>query len=166
MIVGGIGHRQVLGLAEDVVALEGEGELLTEKEFLYLCVHHIFVGLFGGIAVVPVVVAFSLEGYAGLVPGPVGGEAQLIVEGGGAGVPYGVPALVDTGTAGGAEFQVVGTIDQAQALDQGQTADGVQGDVGIIPGLVVPVGYQLIHECIVVSSAGIAAHIDPFAHVR
>ena len=33
MVVGRIGNRKILGLAEDVISLDGKSELILEQEF-------------------------------------------------------------------------------------------------------------------------------------
>ena len=118
MGVGGVGNRQVLSLAEYVVALKGESELLPEQEFLELGIEHILRGLSRAVSVIPVLIAFGLEGEPGGIPGPVGGKADLVVEGSGPRIAYGVPALAHTGTSGCGKFQVVGTVSESQALHQ------------------------------------------------
>ena len=82
VVVRRIGDAQLLGLAEDVVALHRQGELLLEEVLLDLGVQHVLgIHALVGITLVPVVVALALEGDARAVPGPGGSEAQLVVEG-------------------------------------------------------------------------------------
>ena len=168
MVVSRIGHAQLLGLAEDVIALHRQGELLLEEVLLDLGVQHILgIHILVGIALVPVVVALALEGDARAVPGPGSGEAQLVVEGEDVVRRRdGVGAPVHASAAAGREFQGVGAVDEAQPLGNAQRAGAVLGEVGCEVSVVRHVAEQFLHESVVVVPRCIGAHVDIRADVR
>ena len=67
MIIGVVGNAQVLGLSEDVVALEGEGSLAFEEQLLDFRIQNILRLIIevAGVSVVPVVIELTLQGNAG-----------------------------------------------------------------------------------------------------
>ena len=79
MIVGSICDAQVLGLVEQVITLDGKGELLLEEGFGELGAKHEFILLRSGVAVVPVVVELRLESHPYGFDGPVERSPYLIV---------------------------------------------------------------------------------------
>ena len=64
VVVRVVRHHQVLGLAEDVIALYGQGHLPLEQQFLQFGVQDVFRRLLGRVAAVPVVVEIALERQA------------------------------------------------------------------------------------------------------
>ena len=64
VVVRGVGDREVLGLVEDVVGIQGKSELILEQEFGDLGIQDQLGALIGGVAVVPVVVTISHDSEA------------------------------------------------------------------------------------------------------
>ena len=120
---------KVLRLAEDVISLEGEGELLLEEKLLDFSVEDVLGRLNGRVAAVPVVVEVALQRYSGFVPGPGSLESHLVVPRGRivSDLGYGVPGAVDPCPDAGGKFKSVGTVAQTETVHR---ADGLRVVLG------------------------------------
>ena len=64
MVVGIVCNGKVLGLSEQVITAQGEGDIVVEEELGNLCIQHALGRLRSGIDVVPVVVGISGQGHS------------------------------------------------------------------------------------------------------
>ena len=115
MIVGSICDAQVLGLVEQVITLDGKGELLLEEGFGELGAKHEFILLRSGVAVVPIVVQLRRKGKI-VRNGPVHREGHLIVPAGILGGLDRVPALGDSGFASEVKLHKIVGILEGESL--------------------------------------------------
>ena len=159
MVVGRIGHRQVLRLVEDVVAFQGQGHLLLEDQLVDLRIDNEFTLARGRIAAVPVVIGFRLDREAALADLPVEGGLGLVGPGGVfIGRFDGVPRLVEAGAAARRDLEIVAAVGQAEPLHQAEGLRFVVDEIVAVADVL-----EIIHEGLVLEGAVvvvIAGHVE------
>ena len=164
MIVRVVRNAQVLGLSQDVVALEGQRSFLLEQKFLNFSIQNILrlIIKVAGVTIVPVVVEVGLQGDARGLPGPVHGGPDLVVEREGIvrSLGNGVPGFVYPGAGARRDFESVAAVSYAQALH------GAQRPGCVLVKLEVPIGISRKEAFVVhIPSGDIIEIVDLLGHV-
>ena len=150
MVVGAVGYHQVLGLAEQVVAAQGDSHAVVEQELGYLRVEHALRGLGRTVALVPVVVQVTFESKAERAPVPGESCGNLVVPGGRLVLHRGnrIPRLVHPRPSAERRLEIVRPVGKPQAFvhrDGGR--DVLRYMIGIVCRVVELVD-ELFHEII------------------